>query len=193
MPPPAQCYASIRDRLDYRFGVQLRTGFRVRGLQRSSTWGRNPSRATSTAGARMLARPPAPGHSRDPKPSQTDAGVIHHSHMSALSFTASHTTLEVSPVALIGFGNRSRDRALRSNYARAAGVQQPWGRVIAALRGGGLRAPGGWKPRCGQRAPGARRAARWRCAAHLPPAGRPPRRAPREPRTRKYTENSRLL
>lgn len=45
------------------------------------------------------------------KPSAIDGGrVIHHLHMSALSFTVSHTTLdlEVSLVALIGFGNRSR-------------------------------------------------------------------------------------
>lgn len=54
--------------LSYITCKNINTGIRgfVVGIN-VSTWGRNPSRAMSTAGARMLARLAAPGHTQRPR------------------------------------------------------------------------------------------------------------------------------
>ncbi|CAH2210985.1 jg14919 [Pararge aegeria aegeria] len=90
----------------------------------SSTWGRNPSRAISTAGARILAQPPAPEHTRDPKPvtdrrRQSNPSLA---HVCTEFHCKSHNTRGVTGRAHRLWEPVAVYRALRSNRARAAGV-----------------------------------------------------------------------
>lgn len=187
------CRVNDGFRLSYSLCKNINTGIRgfVVGIN-VSTWGRNPSRAMSTAGARMLARLAAPGHIQRPRRPRPGGGRQHtarkprsnplHAHVYILSDSLQvprHKYWDVT-------GNAHRlwrtGHALRSKRARRMRVaaSEPQLRVIVFARDGGLRAAAA---RCGQGsahlATGSTRTERWRCATHLPPAGAP--RAPPPP------------
>lgn len=92
-----------------------------------STWGRNPSRAMSTVGARILARPlPAPEHIRDPKTVSNRRWKSNPSlaHVCTEFHCKSHNT---RLRGVTGRAHRLREpvavyHALRSKRARAAGL-----------------------------------------------------------------------
>lgn len=129
-----------------------------------STWGRNPSRAMSTAGARMLARLAAPGHTQRPRRPRP-GGRQHtarkprsnplHAHVCILSDSLQVQQHKYWDVTGCAHRLRRTGRALRSKRARRMRVaaSKSYLRVFVMARDGGLRAAAA---RCGQRAPGDR-------------------------------------